>query len=102
MPTVTATFKDISGNPISGVAVIIRPADGISVDASNDVVVPVDLKQVTASDGTISVSLLDGNYELGIEGVTIKATIPDTTETVDLGDTDVITNTGSDGGGAYS
>lgn len=100
MPTITGTFKDLSGNLLSGVSVEMIPTAGISINGSNEVVLPLRKKVVTGTDGTISTSLDDGDYLFDVEGVSIEVTIPDQPGAVDLSDVGVITNPGSGGGGA--
>ena len=101
MPTVTGTFKDASGQPLNEIAVDILPTGGIAVDTNNDIIMPIPKKVVTGTDGSISVALGDGSYEFLVEGVTLKAAVPDQTDPVALSDNGVITNAGETGGGAY-
>jgi len=96
MPTVTGTLNDLSGNPLAGIALEIIPVSGISVETDGTVTLPIRRKVVTASDGSFASSLVAADYQFEIEGVIIEATIPDQAS-VDLGDTDVITNTGNGG-----
>ena len=100
MPTVTGTFKDLSGNLLAGLSLEIIPTAGISVNGSNEVVLPIRKKVVTGTDGTISTSLDDGDYQLELEGVVMDVTVPDQPGAVDLSDVGVVTNQGQGGGGA--
>ena len=101
MPTVTGTFKDSSGQPLNEIAIDILPSGGITVDTNNDIIMPIPRKVVTGTDGSVSVSLGNGDYEFAVEGVTLKATVPDQTDPVALSTSGVITNTGGTSGGAY-
>lgn len=100
MPTVTGTFKDLSGNLLAGISVELIPTAGITVNGSNEVVLPIRKKVVTGSDGTISTSLSAGTYQFEVEGVVLAVTVPDQPGAVDLSDPGVITNQGQGGGGA--
>jgi len=100
MPTVTGTFKDLSGNLLTAINVELIPAAGISVNGSNEVVLPIRKRVVTGSDGTISTALDAGDYLFEVEGVNIEVTVPDQPGAVDLSDAGVITNQGQGGGGA--
>lgn len=94
MPTVSGTFKDISGSPLGNISIEIVPNSGLQIDDNGAVVVPVRKSVVTDSDGSFSVSLEHGDYTIDVANVDVQCVIPDQTGPVDLGDTDVITNTG--------
>ena len=100
MPTVTGVFKDMSGNALADVAVELIPTEGIQINGSNEVVLPIRKKVVTDSNGAFSTSLEAGGYQLDIEGVVVECSIPDQAGTVDLSDTDIITNEGQGDQGA--
>ena len=94
MPTVTGTFKDLAGDAVAAYSFEIIPTSGISVETNGDVTLPIRKRIITDDAGSFSTVLTSGNYELDVQGVTVKCTIPSTTDTVDLGDTDVVTNIG--------
>lgn len=100
MPSVTATFKDLSGNLLAGVTLEIIPVAGISINGSNEVVLPVRKRVVTGTDGTIATALDAGDYQFDIEGVLVEVTVPDQPGAVDLSDGGAITNPGEPLGGA--
>ena len=70
------------------------PTAGITINVSNEIIMPIRRKIVTDTNGAFSTSLEAGSYEFDLEGVVVACTIPNQAGAVDLSDTGVITNEG--------
>ena len=79
---------------MSDLPVEIIPTAGITINGSNEIIMPIRKKVITDSNGAFSTSLEAGSYEMELEGVIVACTVPDQPGAVDLSDEAVITNEG--------